>query len=335
MFSSLTTKLAMKKMGISSDTFNLSLPDMSGGGAAADSDAKAGANKLKKTRTGPLPPGTVPGLDDDDLDGNGRGGGSSGGKQWPAWMSVKALPLTVQPWLTPPPAPIPVATACPKKGDAAPLDRDRKLTVGGGAKPVVVVFLRCVGCAFAQKTFLNLRTLANRYAGQLTCIAVSHSSLAATQKWLDLLGGAWNVQVVIDEDRAVYAAWGLGLGSVWYVLNPSTQIQGWKETGWLGQTVAGYMEKRQPGKSGGAGAGAGADKKNGGASEAAPPPLAGTGGSGVVDAVSDGPATIMGNKWQQAGAFAVNSRGIVMFGQKALRADDVLDLDQAIASLGL
>lgn len=176
---------------------------------------------------------------------------------------------------------------------------------------------------------MNLRTLANRYAGQLTCIAVSHSSLPATQKWLDLLGGAWNVQIVIDEDRAVYAAWGLGLGSVWYVLNPGTQIQAWKETGWLGQTVAGYMEQRRPAKGGAA-----ADNKKNSASEA-PPAVAGTGGSGVVDAVSDGPATIMGNKWQQAGAFAVNSRGVIMFGQKAVRADDVLDLDQAIASLGL
>ncbi|CAK7215209.1 hypothetical protein SBRCBS47491_002405 [Sporothrix bragantina] len=313
MFSSLTTKLAMKKMGLSSDTFNLSMPDMGGGGAQDD----RGSNKLKKAR--PSPDGSVPGLDDDD-----RNGTSGNGKSWPAWMSVKALPLTVQPWLTPPPAPIPVATAPPKKGDTAPLDRDRKLTVGGGGKPVVVVFLRCVGCAFAQKTFLNLRTLANRYAGQLTCVAVSHSSYPATQKWLDLLGGAWNVQIVIDEDRAVYAAWGLGLGSVWYVLNPGTQIQAWKETGWLGQTVAGYMEQRRPGKTS-----ANNDTKDAVTKSAA------TGGSGVVDAVNEGPATIMGNKWQQAGAFAVNSRGVVMFGQKAVRADDVLDLDQAIASLGL
>lgn len=153
MFSSLTTKLAMKKMGLSSDTFNFSLPDMSGG--SATEATKTGANKLKKTRTTPLPPGTVPGLDDaDDLDANGNRRNSDGttGKQWPAWMSVKALPLTVQPWLTPPPAPIPVATACPQKGDTAPLDRDRKLTVGGGGKPVVVVFLRCVGCACKFKS---------------------------------------------------------------------------------------------------------------------------------------------------------------------------------------
>lgn len=144
MFSSLTTKLAMKKMGISSDTFNFSMPSMGGDSSASAEDPRT-ANKLKKTRTTPLPPGTVAGLDDaDDLDGNGN---SSGKKQWPAWMSVKALPLTVQPWLTPPPAPIPVATACPQKGDTAPLDRDRKLAVGGGGKPVVVVFLRCVGCA--------------------------------------------------------------------------------------------------------------------------------------------------------------------------------------------
>ncbi len=331
MLSGLSTKLAMRKMGISNDTFNFTLPDIGGlVGGSSSSVADDDNARSKKTRSTPLPPGAVPGLDEADEGGGRRNrdsGSGDGKKPWPAWMSVKALPLTVQPWLTPPPAPIPVAAACPKKGDAAPLDRDRKLTVGGG-KPVVVVFLRCVGCAFAQKTFLNLRTLANRYAGQLTCVAVSHSSFPATKKWLDLLGGSWNVQVVIDEDRAVYAAWGLGLGSVWYVLNPGTQIQAWKETGWLGQSVATYMEQRKADGSGSSGDKGGSSRDPYGVTH-------NTGGSGVVDAVPEGPATVMGNKWQQAGAFAVNGRGVVMWGQKAVRADDVLDLDEAIASLGL
>ncbi|OAA60384.1 Thioredoxin-like fold protein [Niveomyces insectorum RCEF 264] len=332
MFSSLTTKLAMRKIGISNDTFNFTLPDLGFGGTG---NAAAGPTTLpgspdahkknkSKTRSVPGPPGTVPGLEDEEEDDDNTAGHrrNSDGKAWPAWMTVRALPLTVQPWLTPPPAPIPVAAACPRKGDAAPEDRDRKLTVGGG-KPVLVVFLRCVGCAFAQKTFLALRTLANRHAGQLRCVAVSHASFPATHKWIDLLGGAWNVQVLIDEDRAVYAAWGLGLGSVWTVLNPGTQIQAWKETGWLGQSVAQYMRGRH-------------EQVGGGDSKNDPYAVAhSAGGSGVVDAVPEGPATLLGNKWQQAGAFAVNGRGTVIWGCKAERADDVLDLDQAVASLGL
>jgi len=134
MFSSLTTKLAMKKMGISSDTFNFSALTS----PTWQSEPADGQQQAKKARRphSDLPPGTLPGLDDDDLDEK------SG---WPAWMTVKSLPLTVQPWLSPPPPPIPVA-ACPNVGDVAPVDRDRKLTLGGGRK-VVVVFLRCVGCA--------------------------------------------------------------------------------------------------------------------------------------------------------------------------------------------
>ena len=182
----------------------------------------------------------------------------------------------------------------------------------------------------AQKTFLNLRTLANRHAGQLTCIAVSHSSRAATQKWLDLLGGAWNVQIVIDEDRSVYAAWGLGLGSVWYVLNPTTQIQAWRQTGWLGQTVAGYMEQRRPEMpTGGAAASTRRDARSAAVATTK------TTSVGADDAADEGPTTVMGNKWQQAGAFAVNSQGVVLYGQKATRADDLLNLDLALASLGL
>ena len=304
MFSSLSTKLAMRKMGISSETLNFTVPDVLGGGSSAPPAREREGNKLRKARPA--------GLDDPSSQD------SVGPKQWPAWMTVKGLPLTVQPWLTPAPAPIPVAASYPQKGDQAPVDRDRKLNIGAG-KPVVVVFLRCVGCAFAQKTFLNLRTLANRHAGEVTCIAVSHSSYQATQKWIDLLGGAWNVEVVIDEDRAVYAAWGLGLGSVWYVLNPSTQIQSWKETGWLGQSVASYMDRKKPADSAPPAAGRGPPRSSTGAAETAP----------------DGPATIMGNKWQQAGAFAVNGQGIVMWGEKALRADDVMDLNKALVSLGI
>lgn len=159
----------------------------------------------------------------------------------------------------------------------------------------------------AQKTFLSLRTIANRYAGAVTCIAVSHSSQSATQKWLDLLGGAWNVQVVIDEDRAIYAAWGLGLGSVWYVFNPATQIQGFKEKGWLGKTVATSVQRTNTIKSGAAGA---------------------------DEEPEEGPGTVMGNKWQQAGAWAVNGQGKIVWGGKALTADDPLDLDAGVRALG-
>lgn len=298
MFSSLATKIALKKAGISSDSFKLPWDD-----ASKKSSPPFDTNDDKSA--------------------------------WPAWMNVKNLPLTVQPWLTPIPPPVAVSPL-PQIGQPAPLDRDRELTFGNG-KRTIVVFLRCVGCActsshsppsglpsspltprilVAQKTFLQLRAIATRFPSDLTCLAVSHSSAAATQKWITLLGGAWNVTVVIDEDRAVYAAWGLGLGSVWYVLNPTSTVAGFKEKGWLGASVAGSLQR------------------SGGAGKAS---ISTGNGAGVVgsDLEGEGPATVMGNKWQESGAWAVDGRGRVVWGGKAARADDVVDLEGGVKALGL
>ena len=106
------------------------------------------------------------------------------------------------------------------------------------------------------------------------------------------------MEIVIDEDRALYASWGLGLGSVWYLLNPSTQAQGWKEKGWLGDKVAGAIQKR------------GLDERP------------------DHDHDGDEVSTVMGNKWQEAGAFAVDGHGTVIWGGKALKADDVMELEE-------
>ncbi|KAL8354846.1 hypothetical protein RB601_000559 [Gaeumannomyces tritici] len=315
MFSGLAGKVAMKKLGIPSDALDMS----------ALTGPSSEPNKLRKN-----PPGTEP-----------EDGGAAANGGWPKWMTVKSLPLTAQAWLNPPPPAVPVAAEAPKVGDLAPLDRDRKIEFGGG-KRVLVVFLRCVGCAFAQKTFLHLRTLANRHQGTLRCIAVSHSSPEATKKWLDLLGGAWQVQVVVDEERAIYAAWGLGLGNTWYLFNPTTQIQGWKEKGWLGNTVATSIQRKgtfdgraatqssQPNSSsnrlGRSNTGGLAGGKKGGAPQGQPEP--------EVAEEDVGPSTALGNKWQQAGAFAMDGRGTVVWGGKALRADDVMDLDMGVKILG-
>ncbi|KAF2966899.1 hypothetical protein GQX73_g6661 [Xylaria multiplex] len=273
MFSSLTTKLMMKKAGLSSDTF-----DFSSTPSKATKDSSA--------------------------------------------------------WLSPVPPPVPVAAECPKPGDLAPLDRDRRLKFGGG-RPVIVLFLRCVGCAFAQKSFLSLRALANKEQGSLRCIAVSHSSAAATRKWIDILGGSWNVEAVIDEDRAIYAAWGLGLGNIWYMFNPTTQVQGWKEKGWLGIKVADAIQRT--GEAGRPTAG-----KNSTGIKRSGTGLSTSGNTrnsaGAVRAEGEadilGPSTVMGNKWQQAGLFAVDGRGTVLWATKAQRADDLMDLDAAAAILG-
>ncbi|CAF3573889.1 unnamed protein product [Fusarium graminearum] len=247
MLSSFTTKLALKKAGIPSDI--LSFPT-----------EKREPNKLRKNPPNPS---------DSDADSS-----------WSSWMSVRSLPLTVQPWLTPPPAAVSVGRV-PGIGDKAPVDKTQKLRLG---RRTLVVFLRCVGCA-----------------------SVSHASEQATKKWVDLLGGAWSVRVIVDEDRALYAAWGLGTSSMWYVLNPSTQVQSWKETGWLGEKVAGAIQGKTTPK---------------------PKPKTTVQAVGNEEEEEDeGPLTTMGNKWQEAGAFAVDGTGTVIWGGKAARADDVMELE--------
>ncbi|KAF1968662.1 hypothetical protein BU23DRAFT_655672 [Bimuria novae-zelandiae CBS 107.79] len=106
-------------------------------------------------------------------------------------------------------------------------------------RPVVILFLRFCGCPFTQQLFLRLRSLANRHTG-IHFIAVSHCTAAATDAWAKKLGGAWNVDVIIDEQRELYAMYGLGMSSYAHVLNPRNgvnQIKLSKQNGSVWQPV--------------------------------------------------------------------------------------------------
>lgn len=72
----------------------------------------------------------------------------------------------------------------------------------------------------AEKTFRNLTAFSIKHHPQIHCIAVSHSDEAATTDWVEHVGGAWEADVVVDEERDVYAAWGLGLSSYWHAIGP-------------------------------------------------------------------------------------------------------------------
>ncbi|KAM0724189.1 hypothetical protein Q7P37_000071 [Cladosporium fusiforme] len=119
--------------------------------------------------------------------------------------------------LNPPPAP----------GAQAPTTT--KIQLSGA--PTIITFLRHCGCPFAEKTFLNLREIARHHA-DITFLAISHSSDAATQTWLHSLPQAGsepdNLNVIVDEDREAYAAWGLGVASFGHVLSPSGLYAVWK-----------------------------------------------------------------------------------------------------------
>ncbi|KAI3397014.1 hypothetical protein diail_11341 [Diaporthe ilicicola] len=114
-------------------------------------------------------------------------------------------------------SPPPKETApVPKVGDPAPSHDKLKLP----DKPTIVVFLRHCGCPFAEKTFRNLTAFSIKHHPQIHCIAVSHSDEAATTDWVEHVGGAWETDVVVDEERDIYAAWGLGLSSYWHAIGP-------------------------------------------------------------------------------------------------------------------
>ncbi|EPE26905.1 Thioredoxin-like protein [Glarea lozoyensis ATCC 20868] len=132
-----------------------------------------------------------------------------------------SVPKSWQSWATPPPPPVEVAPT-PVVGKQAPATAKLRLPPMDG-RPAVVVFLRHAGCPFAEKTFIELRRLANKYT-RLQFFAVSHSSKQATDRWISQMGGAWSVQIVVDEEREVYAAWGLGISTTYHLLNPWTQI---------------------------------------------------------------------------------------------------------------
>ncbi|KAF7561874.1 hypothetical protein G7046_g2263 [Stylonectria norvegica] len=106
--------------------------------------------------------------------------------------------------------------AVPEVGSRAPSSDQLRLPDG---RPTLVVFLRHCGCPFAEKTFKTLTALSGKY-DKVHCVAVSHSSAAATDQWLPQVGGTWAVDMTVDEQRLLYAQWGLGISSTWHVVNP-------------------------------------------------------------------------------------------------------------------
>ncbi|EFY87504.1 hypothetical protein MAC_06481 [Metarhizium acridum CQMa 102] len=93
----------------------------------------------------------------------------------------------------------------PKVGANAPTAPELVLPDG---RKTLILFLRHCGCPLSEKQ------------RDVHCIAVSHSSSEATERWIPQVGGAWHTDVIIDEGRDLYAKWGLGLSNTWHAFNP-------------------------------------------------------------------------------------------------------------------
>jgi hypothetical protein len=98
------------------------------------------------------------------------------------------------------------------------------------------------GPTVSEKLFLSLRSLSNRHTS-IHFIAISHNTPAATDAWLKKIGGAWAVDVVVDQTREIYALWGLGISNWGHVLNPrngyNQVMLGRKENVWGSQVGEG------------------------------------------------------------------------------------------------
>jgi hypothetical protein len=103
------------------------------------------------------------------------------------------------------PAPALAVGSPPGVGDVAP---ELPVSLEPG-RPAVVAFLRHTGCPFAEATLRALRDAAATDAG-VQWLAVSHAPADATDRWCRGIGGAAGVEVVSDQSRRSYAAWGLG-----------------------------------------------------------------------------------------------------------------------------
>lgn len=68
-----------------------------------------------------------------------------------------------------------------------------------------------------------MRQAAVQHQGAIHFIAVSHSDKPATDNWLASLPDSTQndfVNMIVDDQRKIYADWGLGVSSFWHVLNP-------------------------------------------------------------------------------------------------------------------
>ncbi|KAF2120539.1 hypothetical protein BDV96DRAFT_641212 [Lophiotrema nucula] len=203
MFSKLGTKIALHKAGLG----NVSLPSF------PKSEASSRTN----------PDGTP-----------SEGGGFANPFTNVQWGVPKAL----QSWQTPPPPPNPVREP-PQIGDRAQSNVKLKFPAIDG-RPCVVFFMRFCGCPFTEKLFVAMRSLSNRHPS-IHFIAISHCTPNATDAWVKTLGGAWNIDVVVDQTRELYALWGLGISNWGHVLNPRNginQIKMYRNDGVGGKQIA-------------------------------------------------------------------------------------------------
>ncbi len=112
------------------------------------------------------------------------------------------------------PLPAVETAAPPAPGEPAPA-----LPSEARGGPTVLAFLRHPGCPFAEQTLRWLREAAASEP-EIEWIAISHASAEETERWARAVGGAGEVELVVDEPRRVYGAWGVGRTDLGHFMGP-------------------------------------------------------------------------------------------------------------------
>lgn len=142
----------------------------------------------------------------------------------------------------------------PTVGEEAP-GRPR-LAMG---QPRVIVFLRHIGCAFGEATLDRLASTAREHP-DVEFVAITHGDPEIATEWCEEIGlgtvtlaGAdasvsmchdvtdTGVRMLVDEDRSLYAEWGLGRAGWWHLLHPRVTV------GSIRAMLAGYRDRTTSG----------------------------------------------------------------------------------------
>jgi hypothetical protein len=125
-----------------------------------------------------------------------------------------------------------IATVAPPRVDGPAPGLD-----GRDLRSSVVAFLRHTGCPFAEATARELTAHAGR-AADVRWVAVSHATGEATRTWCAAVG-LEGVDVVVDHDRSLYAAWGLGRTSL-------AHFMGWRSLRAVAGVARAGIRNRHP-----------------------------------------------------------------------------------------
>ncbi|OJI99554.1 hypothetical protein ASPVEDRAFT_187810 [Aspergillus versicolor CBS 583.65] len=185
----------------------------------------------------------------------------------------------------------------PRVGERAPVHPLLEAPTGSRT---VIIFLRHCGCPYAERDYRQLCNLPAVRRGDVTGIIVSHSSPEDTEKWIE--------EITNDKKHPLYPPSSdkpdvaPGEPRVKVVVDPTRELYG----AWgLGVSSAWHVFN--------------------------PRTLASVFALGRKDGIWNR-NTRSGSRWQTAGAFAVDTDGVVQWGHISGSASDIADLNEAVRS---